>query len=1000
MCSTDIGRCDARRRSPERRVRTPDRGASNPSWSLLLTLGVLVACLLATPARPEGQNKIVYDVFDWSIYTSTHFDVYYYAREKGSLEKVVSMAESAYDELSRRLNYQVPKRIPLIFYATHADFEQNNVILNFIPEGVGAFAEPARNRMVLPIDLPDERLQVLIQHELTHVFQYEILFGGRLARAMTANAPTWLMEGMASYFGNDEDEKDKVFVRDAVNSDLIPPITKVQMEGYPAYRFGHAFFDFLEAEWGKDAPRDFVYEYRSFLGPNVTPALRRAFDVTPEDFNLKFRRYLRRKYLPLLAQKGEASEYGHRFHVKEDYPSYEIGTAAAPSGDFIATLTTYKGEVDIALLSVKDRKLYKNLSSGRTTKYEYIIGQYLTTGPSAGTDLAYGPDGDRIAVFGRYERGRELLLFSVRKGGLLTRIPVPPDQPLSPAFSPDGRTIAFAGTMNGKRDIFALDLSTHAVRNLSDDIGWDEAPVFSPEGKYVYHVKWIGGSAKIVRFPVDDPAKVEQVTWGDGHDEDPALSPDGKRLYFASSRGGGIYNIYSQDLATGELLQYTDVIGSALSPSAFMGPDGQEKVVFSGYQALRSQLYMADAKKPFRKLAETAPPAAALKPSSAPPFTPALEVTIDPEKVTRPKRFKLFISDLGGYLGINSDGTFYSDIRLDFSDYLGDERVSFVFQSIYTFSNFQLGYFNLRKRFQWGVNVYDFRSYYVTVDPLSGQPTNVQQVERQTGVSLQGWYPFSRYTRVEGTVGFVSRAIPLIVGFGPIYDDSGNQIGTGPLYGTRTDNVPVVGAGFSRDTVEFKEFGPWAGNGLDLQLRYLPDFKDGGTLAFTTLAQVREYLPITRRMLLAFRGLCAFSSGNIPNQFSPSGYDRLRAYPYNMYANNAFVLNAELRFPLIDSLVFPFMQFGGIRGRAFFDIGGSWYSGQPFQFWNGQEHTLGDALADYGAGLSLYLFGVPFNFDFGWQWNSNQSPWCDPRNQGYYCYSGMKFLFSIGYPTF
>ena len=47
--------------------------------------------------------------------------------------------------------------MPLIFYATHSAFEQNNIILNFIPEGVGAFASPVRFRMVLPIDLPDAR---------------------------------------------------------------------------------------------------------------------------------------------------------------------------------------------------------------------------------------------------------------------------------------------------------------------------------------------------------------------------------------------------------------------------------------------------------------------------------------------------------------------------------------------------------------------------------------------------------------------------------------------------------------------------------------------------------------------------------------------------------------------------------------------------------------------------------------------------------------------------
>ena len=100
--------------------------------------------LVAPSAFPFGQNKIVYDKFHWNIYHSTHFDIYFYDEEKPSLEKVVDMAESAYDDLSRKFNYQISKKIPLIYYATHSAFEQTNVDLNFIPEGVGAFAEPTQ----------------------------------------------------------------------------------------------------------------------------------------------------------------------------------------------------------------------------------------------------------------------------------------------------------------------------------------------------------------------------------------------------------------------------------------------------------------------------------------------------------------------------------------------------------------------------------------------------------------------------------------------------------------------------------------------------------------------------------------------------------------------------------------------------------------------------------------------------------------------------------------
>ena len=127
-------------------------------------IALLVIVFAAVPAFPFGQNKIVYDQFHWNIYHSTHFDVYFYDEEKASLQRVVDDAESAYDDVSRKLNFQITKKIPLIYYATHSAFEQTNVDLNFIPEGVGAFAEPARNRMVVPIDNTDEKNQQVIRH--------------------------------------------------------------------------------------------------------------------------------------------------------------------------------------------------------------------------------------------------------------------------------------------------------------------------------------------------------------------------------------------------------------------------------------------------------------------------------------------------------------------------------------------------------------------------------------------------------------------------------------------------------------------------------------------------------------------------------------------------------------------------------------------------------------------------------------------------------------------
>ena len=63
-------------------------------------VALLILLLAAVPAYPFGQNKIVYDKFDWKVYRSTHFTIFFYESERSSLQKVASYAESAYADIS------------------------------------------------------------------------------------------------------------------------------------------------------------------------------------------------------------------------------------------------------------------------------------------------------------------------------------------------------------------------------------------------------------------------------------------------------------------------------------------------------------------------------------------------------------------------------------------------------------------------------------------------------------------------------------------------------------------------------------------------------------------------------------------------------------------------------------------------------------------------------------------------------------------------------------
>jgi hypothetical protein len=997
---------------------------------LRFALGIAFVAAAAAPARAQfGQNKIPYDKFDWQIYRSTHFQIYFYSKEKDALTKVASFAESAYDELSRSLNYQIPHPIPLIYYANHSEFEQTNTELDFIDEGVGAFALPTRDRMVLPIDIPDAYLQSVIQHELTHIFEFEILFQGNFLRAVTSPIPQWFMEGLASYYGHDETNRSRMYLRDAVITDNIPQIAHgAQINPYFAYRFGHAVFDFIEHDWGKDAVRDFVYEWRTSVGGGIQRVIRRSLDLSPEDFDNRFRRYMRQRYLPILTSKGEPVDFGEQFHIKENDSrfSWDVSPVPFPSGDFVAAVSTYDLTVptlnaspDVVIYDVRHRKLYKNLSKGYTTRYEYLIAQAVTISlDSPGRVVGVAPDGNHVVAFVRRERGRYLAFFNVLEGKLEREVPFPGiDQELSPSYSADGKRIYFSGVANGNFDIFSYDLASGAVTDITRDAAYDTAPTPSPDGKWVYYSSTSGNFTKLFRVDPANPSVKEQVTFGEWNDDDPFVSPDGKRLFYTSDRDGGIYNIFSADLADGETWQHTNVLGGAYQPTVFVGHDGIQRLAYCSFYRQKYGLYIEDAPRAAARLAALNPPPVVVDSHMAAHFTPAIEVALDPDKFQSKPSHKLYIDDASAAAGVYSDGTFFSDTTLIFSDNLGDRRAVFNLQSVSSYTQIHLSYFNLKNRLQIGGTLFDDRQYFIATsnNPSTGFTTRGRQFFRQTGGLVLATYPLDRYHRVEGSFGVISRSLdaPYV-----ITNADGTQA---VFYVPRDDTNPTGSISFTGDTSLYSAVGPLAGHRYTFGYSYTPDLKGkdevvgtdvngnpivavhGGTLTQTASFEYRQYFRITKRSALAFRALGIYSSGNSPDISAIGGADTLRAYDYNaVIGNRVGLFNAEYRFPLIDQLVL-FGGFGlsNIAGKFFVDVGGAQLTNGnpiplPFKFWNGSSHEivyhgvtyqpweLINGLSDYGFGFSLNLLGLPLHWDFSRQWDFRHT------------LSGLKTSFYIG----
>jgi hypothetical protein len=917
--------------------------------------------------RGFGKNKVQYREFDWQIYHSPHFDVYYYSEEEELLEKVVSFAESAYDSLSRFFDFQIQEPTPLIFYANHAAFEQNNIILNFIPEGVGAFATATRFRMVLPVDLPDPELMGLIRHELTHIFQYHILFQGNLGKGLASQPPTWVMEGMASYVAKDETTTDLMVLRDAVVNDNIPRMTEQNFGGFFAYRIGHSAFDYIEETYGPEGFRDFIFELRNTLGGRVGRAVERAFNIEPEEFDTEFRRWLRKKYLPELVRTGEPGDFGRPFRVERGLPSQEMSATASPSGDLVASFSTERGEVDISLFDTQKRRRVRNLTRGFTNEYQYLVGQFMTIGFQMGRDLAFSPDGNLVAAFAKRERGRSLVLIDVLNGGLERVVDMPGiDQQLSPAWHPDGRRVAFQGNQAGRFDVFVLDLDSGEIDNVTDDDVYDGSPTFSPDGRSLIVTSVVGeGYGKLFRIDLDNPRQRFQMTFGESNEKDAVYSPTGRRLYFTSDRDG-VDNIYGLDFADGSLHQYTNAVTGCFQPTVLPLEDGKERLVYTGFWNGRFDLYRTDVDEPVVE-PEPVPPVADV-PALArdlPSFEPDIRVAIDDANKEPYGGYKLFLESADTIVGINEDQTLLGRIVLSFSDYLGDKRVIASFSSVESFSNFDVYYVDLSDRLQWQVHLFDDRDFYLARErDVFNNPFGVERGRERiqiTGAIASLIYPLSFYVRGEIGAGYAYRQATF-----PI-------VRLDPLTGEQQfdfidfeDDFPVVTGALVGDSTLYANYGPASGRRWRLDLNYAPDLDDSGTLSSSVDLDVRQYIPITRRSQLALRGFAAASEGNVPNPTYFGGLDTVRGFDYSSFVGDrGFFANVELRFPLIDVLATPLLGFQGIRGVLFLDVGGAWFADEEeFDVWDSDESRLADAQASYGYGITVQFGFLDLNWDF------------------------------------
>ena len=858
-------------------------------------------------AQYFGRNKVQYDQFDFKVFETEHFEIYYYDETEEAIRDVAAMAERWYQRHTRTFLREFHEKKPLIFYANDADFHQTNAISGSLGEGTGGVTESLKERVVMPLTGIYKETDHVLGHELVHSFQYDIgLSSTDSTRFALGVFPLWIIEGTAEYLSvGREDSHTAMWLRDAALNDDLPSATQLTREPYKyfPYRYGQAYMAYIGGKYG-DAAVTNLFKLGGRAG--LDSAFVYALGITADSLSNEWKQAVKDTYLPLTEGRTTPTDAGRRVLADDiDSGKINLAPAASPDGRYVAFISERDiFNINLFIANAETGEVIQRLKNGPFDSHFDNI-RFIS---SAGS---WSPDGKKFAFVVFSEGDNEIQILDIDSGKVERRISVADVGAIHHvAWSPDGQTLAFSGIQGGISDLFLLNLENNSVRQLTDDRYADLQPTWSPDGNQLAFVTDRGpggtdftaldyGKMRLGIYDLEAD-EIEVVRpFEDAVHHNPQFSPDGRSLYFISDQDG-FKDIYRHELSSGETFRVTNLqtgvsgiteLSPAMSVAMQSGRmmfnvfDRGEYAVYSleaeETTGASMQEFLADSAVGDSTRATMYADASILPPQREADEGLVGSYLSDP-LTGLPDNPDYEIEDYGAKLrldyvappsvGVSVGGPFgggaYGGVGFFFSDMLGNHNLAVVAQANGTIKDIggQVSYLNQKNRFNYGGAIGHIPLLYgyitQTLVPVTdgngdvvGQALAYDQVFQRYFIDqldFVGSYPLSTTRRVELSGGFSRYAEDIEIrryfqGFGGI--SQGERINRDDLEGDPFYFFQA-GAALIGDNSSFGFTSPVRGGRFRLQVSpYV-----GSDNYVRALADYRKYF-LTKPVTFAFRGL-------------------------------------------------------------------------------------------------------------------------------------------------
>lgn len=413
-----------------------------------------------------GKNKVQYndDLFDWWIYETNNFVIYWYGKSRPAAQFCIEIAETENNQVQKLFEYHLKDKIELYIYADPSDLAQSNINLDGLINEKNWQREPKikEQKILLYFDGDHEHLRNLLRAGITQLYFNSMFSGSALQdvvqKVISFRLPDWFEKGLILYLSKGWKFEDQIeFYKIWKNKNFKKTANK-----FPELA-GQSFWNYLITIYGEQAISNWLYMTR--IQKDIQIAARLVFSLSFEELQSEWYNFYNTQDDPI----PDLKEIENNNILLKLKPEEKItGFKDSYFNNNVILTSQQNGKARVRVFKFSDKQNKTIFKKGSRTKLHKTDFNYPI----------YFEDSINQTAYIIYEKRNRVCLnvYDVNDKLLSTQILPEEIQGVYAATTYSKDAFVFSGNSNGYSDIMLYNIKSRQFKKITDDI-WDDLDV-------------------------------------------------------------------------------------------------------------------------------------------------------------------------------------------------------------------------------------------------------------------------------------------------------------------------------------------------------------------------------------------------------------------------------------------------------------------------------------------------------------------------------------------